>query len=309
MTFGRAASYFLREAASDLWRRRTVNVVSIAAIAASIYVVGLFILLTVNVGHLIASWAEENRMSVFISDSIAESERTRIERTIAGSPVVTGHEVVSKAQALERFRREFPDLADLALGLDENPLPASFEITLRSGEQAGGQAEDLATKLSSLEGVEGVRYDRAWVRRIRSLVGAVGLGGAFLGTILLSAAVITIYGVIRLNVQARRQEIEILRLVGATRGFIRGPFLVEGAFQGAAASILAVVMLAVTWLMLHTSRAVKGDMLLESLVGGFLPLWAPPALLAIGLAIGLVGSLLSVRRVFTTRHGTAAPGA
>ena len=296
MTASRALRYFLREAAADLWKRRTVNVVSIATIGASLYIVGLFVLLTTNAERLIASWAEESRISVYLSDTIADAARAGLERKVAEHPAVKNREYVSKQAALERFRTSFPDLADLAVGLDDNPLPASIEITVRKDEADGATIEALAGSLAKEPGVEGVRYDLAWVRRVRALLRVLGIGGAVLGAILIAAAIITIYGVIRLNVFARRDEIEILRLVGATRGFIRGPFLVEGAFQGMAASLVALGLIAATWAFLAANRQVRGDLLLVALVGRFLPPWAPPALLALGLAVGLIGSLFSVRR-------------
>lgn len=300
MTPSRSIRYFVREAVADLWNRRTVNLISVGTIGASLYIVGVFILLTTNVGNLVASWAEENRISVFLSDGATEDARTRLGGWIGGDPAVKSFELVGKDEALARFRRDFPDLADLAVGLDANPLPASFEITIKTEAADPATVETLARALSARDGVEGVRYDLAWVRRVRTLLGVIGLGGAFLGAILVMAAVITISGVIRLNVLARREEIEILRLVGATRGFIRGPFLVEGAFQGIAASILALAAIMLTWLAAGSSRTVEGDLLLKAVVGGFLPLWAPPALLGAGLAVGLAGSLLSVRRVFAS---------
>jgi len=298
MTITRAVRYFLREAASDLWNRRTVNLISIGTIGASLYVAGLFILLTTNIGRVVSSWAEENRVSVYLSDAMADDARARLERRLAGDAAVKSVEFVSKEEALGRFRRDFPDLVDLAVGLGTNPLPASFEVTVRREAVDPRLIEKLAATISAEAGVEGVRYDLAWIRRVRTLLRILGLGGSFLGGILLAAAVITIYGVIRLNVFARREEIEILRLVGATRGFIRGPFLVEGAFQGIAAALLALALIAATWFFVASSRPVRSDLLLAALTSGFLPLWAPPALLAVGLAIGLSGSLFSVRRVF-----------
>ena len=300
MTLPRAIRYFAREAAADLWSRRTINLISIGTIGASLYIVGVFILLTTNVGHLVASWAEENRISVFLADAATEDARARLGARIGGDPAVKSFELVGKDEALVRFRKDFPDLADLAVGLDTNPLPASFEITIKTEAANPGTVDTLARALSAQDGVEGVRYDLAWVRRVRTLLRVIGLSGAFLGAILLIAAVITISGVIRLNVFARREEIEILRLVGATRAFIRGPFLVEGVFQGIAASILALVLISVTWLAVVSSRTVAADLLLKALVGEFLPLWAPPAILGVGLAVGLAGSLLSVRRVFAS---------
>jgi cell division transport system permease protein len=294
----RALGYVLREAASDLWARRKINLVSVFTIGATLYIAGLFLFLMANLGHLVSSWAQENRVSVYLSDSVSEPERTRLAMDLAGFPGVARAEFVSKDDALRRFRTDFPDLADLAVGLDANPLPASYEIVLREGAADPEAVEALAVKLRAHAGVDGVRYDLIWVRRVRTLLTALAWGGAALGAVLFVAAVITISGVIRLNVHARRDEIEILRLVGATRTFIRGPFLVEGIFQGVASSAFAVVLVGATWLVLSRTAWVRQDSLLSVLTGAFLPMWAPAALIAVGLAAGLIGSLLSVRKVF-----------
>jgi cell division transport system permease protein len=300
MTIRRALGYFLREAASDLWKRRTVNFVSIATIGASLYVVALFALLLVNVGRAVSSWAEESRLSIYLQDSIPESARATLEGRLGSDPAVAAFEYVSREQALTRFRKDFPELADLASGLGVNPLPASYEITLTPAAAAPGSVEGIAASFGKEVGVDGVRYDLLWVQRIRSLLKVIGWGGAVLGGILLLAAIITISGVIRLNVLARREEIEILRLVGATRGFIRGPFVAEGAFQGIAASLLALGLIAGTWIAVSQSSLVRGDVLLQAVSGRFLPFWAAPALIAAGLAIGLAGSLFSVRRALAS---------
>ena len=275
MTIARSAGYFLREATTDLWKRRTVNVISVGTIAASLYIVGLFVLFLTNTARLIASWGQENTISVYLSDSIDEEGRARLDRRLTQDQQIASHVLVSKEEALEKFRKEFPDLADLAVGLESNPLPATIEVVLKEEHAQEPVIEALAGSLEKEPGVEGVRYDLAWVRRVRTLLGLIGMAGAVLGAILLTAAVITIYGVIRLNVQARKEEIEILRLGGATRGFIRRPFLVEGAFQGIAASLLSLALILGTWIWLSGSKSVRGDFLLQGLVGRFLPLWAP----------------------------------
>jgi cell division transport system permease protein len=306
VTTSRALRYFFREAAEDLWRRRTTNIISIGSIGASLYVVGLFILGTTNLGRLVSSWARENQVSVYLADELPAEERESLARRISAEPAVEAVVHLSKEEALARFREEFPDLADLAMGLETNPLPESLEITLRKGAASPEVVEDLSSRLGAERGVEGVRADLAWVRRVRSLLELLGLGGMILGGILVGAAGVTIAGVIRLNVLARREEIEILRLVGATRGFIRGPFLVEGAFQGIAAALLALGCLAATWALVSASGAVRSDMLLQALAGRFLPLWAPPALLGTGFAVGLLGALLSVRSAIVSHRARSA---
>ncbi len=299
MKLRRSLGYFLREAAADLWKRRTVNLVSIATIGATLYVLGIFLVLMTNVTRVVSSWAEENRISVYLVDNCPAGDRVALEERISKDPAVGAVEYVSKEEALDRFRKDFPDLADLATGLDANPLPASFEITFKGRSADASAVEAFSAGLEKQPGVDGVRYDIVWVRRVRSLLKVIGWGGGILGAILLSASMITISGVIRLNVLARREEIEILRLVGATRGFIRGPFLVEGAFQGAAASVLAFGLILATWLAVSSSARVKSDFLLQLLAGGSMPVWMPAALLGIGLAVGLAGSLVSVRRAFS----------
>ena len=297
MKYGGTLGYFAREAATDLWKRRTIHAISIATIAATLYILGLFLLLMANLASTVSSWAQENRLSVYLAEAASDADRARIAAPLVKHPAVRTVESVSKDEALARFRREFPDLADLALGLDENPFPASLEVTLKDEAADPAAVEALASTLRAEPGVETVRYDLLWVRRVRALLSMIAWAGAGLGVILLGAAVIIISGVIRLNVHARREEIEILRLVGATRAFIRGPFLVEGAFQGTAASLVAITLLVGTWLAASTSARVRNDLLLSLLTGSFTPLWTPAALLAVGLVVGIAGSALSVRRV------------
>lgn len=299
MKVRRAMGYFLRESMADLWKRRTVNIVSIATIAATLYILGLFMVGLTGVTRAVSAWGEENRVSVYLVDEASDANRAALQEKLSKNSAAQSVEYVSKEEALLRFRRDFPDLADLAAGLDSNPLPASFEVTMRASAATPEAIEAFAHELGTEPGVDGVRYDLVWVRRIRALLRIVAWSGAVLGAVLLGASIVTISGVIRLNVIARKDEIEILRLVGATRGFIRGPFLFEGAFQGAAAALLAAACIAATWTMIGSSAQSRLGPVLAGLLGGAMPLWAPPALLAIGLAIGLAGSLLSVRRAFS----------
>src|SRR5262249_48927816 len=127
-------------------------------------------------------------------------------------------------------------------------FPASFELRLRPEKGSPAQVATLADSLTSIPGVQEVRFDALWLRKVRAILRAAWVGGAVIGIVLLGAAVLTISAVIRMGVYERRDEIEILRLVGANPGFIRAPLLVEGALQGFLGGVAALLLISGTWI-------------------------------------------------------------
>jgi cell division transport system permease protein len=147
-----------------------------------------------------------------------------IEAALDESGVAAGREYVSKAQALTRFRSEFADLASLTDDLDDNPFPASLEVRVRPEAEQSGQADALVKRIAGMPGVADVRYDREWLARVSSGFNAVR-GAAFALALLMAvAAAVTVAAVVRLGLHARRDEIEIMKLVGSPIGFIRRSF-------------------------------------------------------------------------------------
>ena len=153
---------------------------------------------------------------------------------LENSPELESFAFVSKEDALERFRSYFPELDTLSDLLESNPLPASFEVGVAEEFREPDQVRVVAGRLAGLGGVSEVDYDLLWIERLTGIIELVQMIGLAIGSALAVASVFTIFNVIKLTVYGRQEEISIMRLVGATHAYIRGPFLVEGILQGGA---------------------------------------------------------------------------
>ena len=181
-------------------------------------------------------------MSVFLLDDATSEQGGAPKALIDRSGAAEGRQYVSKVEALTTFRRELAELASLTDGFDDNPFPASIEVHLSAAAEADGGADALLHDAAALPGVADIRYDREWLTRIASGLAAVRGPGFALGFLLALAAAVTVAAVVRLGLHARRDEIEIMQLVGSPLAFIRGPFVAEGLMQGVGA-LLAIALL------------------------------------------------------------------
>jgi cell division transport system permease protein len=293
----RAVRYFVEEALASIWRARRANVLTVATIAAAIFVLGVVVAVTSNLRTLAGRWGEGAEFSVFLEDEITAAERDAVAAALDASPAVSGREFVSKTDALARFGRDFPDLAAAARSLSGNPFPASFEVRLTASRSADRDVSALATTLAGAAGVADVRFDRQWLQKLQGLVRLVSWAGGLLALVLVAASALTISNVVRLALHARRDEIEIMQLVGTPIGFIRGPFVVEGIVQGAAGALVA---LAALWIALVVARARFGATVASITGPGLLdPLsfWATALVFIGGMALGCVGGYLASRSV------------
>jgi cell division transport system permease protein len=291
----RAIDYALREGWRNLKRGRGSSASAILAIALALIVLGSLLLVTWNIELLLAEWTAASEFSVYLQDEATSEERGAIEAAIDRSGVADGREYVSKADALVRFRREFAELASLASELDANPFPASVEVRLRPDAEDGGRAQALVREVSTLAGVADVRYDREWLTRMAAGLNTVRGTGFVLGLLMGLAAAVTVAGVVRLGLQARRDEIEIMQLVGSPIAFIRGPYVAEGVLQG---GFGAVIALAVLWLGFWAMGSWWGTELgamLEADSLQFLPVRFCAALVAGGMTVGAVGGFAAAR--------------
>ncbi len=294
MAWSRALVYFLEEALVSLWRSRLIHALSIATIAVSLFVLGAFLTLASNLDGVIDRWTRQIQVTFYLQDTAPDEVVRSLEARLRAEGGVAEVERVTREQALERFRALFRDLATLPEDLRENPFPASLEVTLSPGADARGQALRLAERYREAPGVEDVLFDLLWIERLSTAVRLVRGVGALLGGVLVLAGVFTISNVIRLTVYARQDELDIMRLVGATRAYIRGPFLVEGLLQGLLGGLVSLALLGLAFrFVTRESEAIAG------LLGrplAFLPFEAAVALVLGGATLGLVGSLVSLGR-------------
>ena len=283
-----ALRYFFAEAAASLWRGRGASALAILTIATGIFVLGFFLVANANFQRVVDRWSESAELSVYLHDSVTAEQLARIDEMAAASGLAARREYLSKAQALARFQTDFPDLAATAGTLGDNPFPASFELQLRSDvREATGAVDGLVAALSALAGVSDVRYDRQWLTRLNTVVRGGRLVALGIVAMLVLAAAMTVGNVVRMTAAARRDEIEIMQLVGAPFAYVRGPFVAEGILQGGLGAVLALAALTGTF---YLVRARFGPLT-------FLPVPMVAVLLAGGMLLGCVAGYVVARRV------------
>jgi len=287
--------YFVSDA-WDEWRHSLgVNMMALATLVAALFLAGIVLLVVNNIDRRVNALREDVRVEIYLVDDLDEQQRVALTGELRQLPDVERVEYVDKAEALRRYREWAADLAQLVQELESNPLPASLEVFIASGPSAVDSAAAISEALSGRAGIEEVRFNRGWLEQLESLLQLARTGGgAFLGLVLFS--VVCVMGsVLRLAVFARREEIEIMQLVGATPMFIRGPYLVAGALQGLLAAGLslglveAVRRTAVAW------GGGGAHPLSELLVGQPLASMAMLLVVFLGLIVAMVGSFVSVR--------------
>jgi cell division transport system permease protein len=291
----RALDYAFRQGWLSLWRSRGSSLFAIAAIALAMIVLGSLLFVTWNAERLLSEWASAAEFSVYLRDDATSEQRGAIEAAIDQSGASAGREYVSKAEALTRFRREFAELAVLTEGFDDNPFPASLEVRVRADAEADGRADTLVRQLAQLPGVADVRYDREWLTRVGAGLQTLRAGGGGLALLMALAAAVTVATVVRLGLYARRDEIEIMQLVGAPLGYIRGPFVAEGLLQGGVGALLAIALL---WMAYGAVRAWWGPEITAALDGEslqFLPIRLCALLVGGGMVVGSGGGFIAAR--------------
>jgi len=247
-----------------------------------------------NLNEVVARWTQKVQVTFYLDDRVEDRIRAILLDRLKEDPAVASVEPVSRAQALERFRALFHDLRGLPEDLGENPFPASAEVTLKPDHQSPDEVQRLVRDFEHAPGVEEVQYDLLWIERLSTAVRLVRGLGALLGGILVLAGIFTISNVIRLTVYARQDELDIMRLVGATRAYVKGPFVMEGMIQGGLGGLLSVAMLWVAFRVLARDALAASDLL------GRAVLFLPPELCVLivggGMMVGIVGSLISLGR-------------
>ena len=288
-------SFFFREAVRRIWVSKRTSFVAVAMIAISLLIVGLFLLVAENLGRAAEEWQGKSRVVVYLEPEATPAQIAAVDQWLGSRPELARREIVSREEALRRFKTWFTNLSDVVGQLDDNPFPTSFEIDVDPRTAQSRAFVQSIGALRSMTAVDQVQYDWEWIERLRRVVQVINAAGLIAGGVLAIAAAFTIANVIRLTMMLYREEIEIMRLVGATERIIRGPFLIEGFLQGTIGGIVAVVLLYVGYEAARRSLAPSSSILWGFLFTGFLPWQKIAALVAGGMFAGWIGSWLSVR--------------
>jgi cell division transport system permease protein len=288
--------HIVAHALINLIRAGWGGIASIATIGVSFVIIGIFLLLVLHLNALIAEWKEQFQVSVFLDDRITPTQLEILGKRIQNEAAVKATAFTTKEEALASFRRELKGQESLLEGLGDNPLPASFQLKIREGYQSPDTLKRLSAFLSRLEGVEDVQYGQEWIERISNIVRIMKLLGIIIGSVLTLGSAMIVSNTIRLAVYARAAEIEIMRLVGATKAYIRAPFLVEGMLQGSLGALLALGLLFAAYRFVALTFNVTSPLLPTAANRGFLESSMMASLVGGGAMIGALGSSIAVRR-------------
>jgi cell division transport system permease protein len=238
----RSLRYAIEEALISFRRAGQSAAMSIGTITIAFLALGGFLVASSNLQSIVSRWASAAEMSIYLQDEVDEAAGKTLAAEIGGRRGVAGVEVVTKEQALARFKTDFPELGDM-VAASTNPFPASIEVRLQADPVSAGVADGMATELAKHPGVADVRYDGQWLTRVGAIVTGVRVAGIIAAVVLILGAAFTVASVVRLSLAARHEEIDIMQLVGAPAAFIRGPFVAEGTLLGGLGAALAVVVL------------------------------------------------------------------
>jgi cell division transport system permease protein len=280
----------VREALAVFRRAPLLSALSITTIGFSLYAVGLFALVAVNLREALRGVEQRVEVVAYLFRGTPPETIAQASQDIAAFPEVARVTFVSEDEALKRARLELIEFRDAYRDLSVNPLPASLEIQLKDGFRDARNTAAVADRLRGYGFIDDVRYGREWIEKLDRLRNIAGLVGLTIGLAFAAVAVVIIGVTIRITVLQRAREIAIMRLVGATNNFIRGPFLLEGALKGLLGGLLAVILCFGTYLLFRgqVELATSGIVFLRTAQVGLGVLF--------GVLIGLGGSLVSVGR-------------
>lgn len=273
----------LREVWLGLRRAPLLAALGVGTMALALFAFGLFALVAMNLQASLGALEDRVEIRAFLADSAAPGAAEEARRALASLPGVASVGYVSRDSALRRARAELEEFRDL---LEATPLPASLELRLSPAARTPAQAQAIAAQAEAIPFVDEVRYGREWVEKLHQLRTAAGVAAALLGGAFAAVALLLIGSSIRMAILSRAREIEIMRLVGATDGFIRLPYLLDGLGKGIVGGVLAV---AATWGVHLAASALL-------VPTRFFPGWQLGVAVLAGGVLGLLGSWLSVNR-------------
>lgn len=287
--------YFIERALLNMRQNMFISMVTIITIALALLIVGVFLLVAVNLEKISVQWSERVQITVYFEKELSPPQISEIKSRIAVLPGTSSIDYVTQAESLDRFRSRLKGQESLLEGIGSDVLPALLEITLKRSTRNHAALQEYVSRLRNIPGIGEIQYGEEWVKRFSNFVTVLRTVGFLIAAFLFISALFIVANTIRLTIYARKDELEVLSLVGATRFFIKAPFLIEGILQGACGSFLALVVLAGGYLILYQSDDAAA---VQSLLKGmeFLPAEYLGGLFLSGVLLGFIGSVTSLRR-------------
>lgn len=288
----RTMTYFFKEALKSMKRNGLMTLASISTVALSLFMLGVFLCGVMNLNNMASNLENQVQLSVYLKDGLTTEQIMDTGKQIKAIPNLKQLEFVNKEQAMKDFKERLGEQQQLVNALDGvNPLPNSYVLTFEKPEDV----KQTAKLVTTFEGVESTHYGQDIIEELFRITQIIRFGGIVLIAFLAGATLFIISNTIRLTVFARRKEIAIMKYVGATNGFIRWPFLIEGMLLGLIGAIIAVIC--VGWLYSFITIEVSRSLAFFPLVPMF-PFFYDVILylLAGGIVVGAIGSTISLRQ-------------
>ncbi len=285
-------SYFWGETFRSLFRNRFMAVASILTVTLSMFILGVFLSAVLNINHMASYLENQVEMTVYLRDGLTTDQVMGIGKYLKAQPGLKEISFTNKDQAMVEFKERMGDQQGLLEAINGNPLPASYQMSFETPEALKLSAEVVA----GYDGVETVQYGKDIIEQLYKVAQIIRLSGIVLIVFLAGAELFIISNTIRLTVFARRREIQIMKYVGATNGFIRWPFLFEGMVIGFLGSGIASLILWEGYKMVVNEIASAGLVFIP-----LIPLWpfmgyTTLIILTVGIVIGVMGSAISLRK-------------
>lgn len=284
-----------RQSFQSMFRSKNMSLASIGSVGATLVILGLILALILNMNNITNTTKDQyDKIQVYIEDGLNLKQTEDIGRAIEGIKGVVDVTYETKDKALEKMKDRLEKNGNVLDGLEKNPFPNSYIISMENIEDA----DSIANDLKDIKGIEDIKYYRDIIERLINISNSVRLGGFILIVVLVLISIFIISNTIKITVVARQQEISIMKYVGATDGFIRGPFAIEGVVLGLIGSILSILIVLYGYKYIYS-------MLNKNLYEVFTVYMIPPQaiikdiiiiFIAIGVGIGMMGSVLSLRR-------------
>ncbi len=248
---------FFKRALDDIFKNRFLNLVTIITISLSILIASAFILFFVNTSDIINSWKKGLRIMAYLKPGIDNDGLKDLKLAIQALDDVDHIQFISKQEALSRLKAQMAHQTSLFENLTQNPLPDSIEIRMKAATESWQNIDSLAAQIEALPEIDEVEYGQRWVGRFAQIISLFRLAGYAMGALFFMATIFIVANTIRLVIYSRRDEVEIMRLVGATDNFIKIPFYFEGLIQGALGALIGLAMLYIAFIFI-SSNVEKG---------------------------------------------------
>ena len=286
--------YFFREALQSIKHNRFTHLVAVGTITFALLTFGMFIITVINLNRIFDDWGKRVHLIAYLDENTSAEEIKKVSEKITNLPQTKNITYVSKEKALTILKESLQNQDGMLETLDENPLPASLEIQLKKEFKNPQNLKAFVATVKRIDIISDVEYGQEWLEKFSAFISIVKLVGISIGGFLFLATLLIISNTIKLTIYSRREEIEIMKLVGATNFFIQVPFLLEGFIQGLSGSLLALGMLYVSYKILISKIIADYSLYLGSLNLIFLPQQLVISLVIFGVSLGVFGCALSM---------------